>query len=102
TSQPALAEVIEHRYEEPGEAVQALIRGDVSLVPRVVGKFVPLLENHPDLFVLEYAVPATHVLQFHPENRTLQNLAFRRALAMSINRKRLAEEVFKTADSRLV
>jgi tetratricopeptide (TPR) repeat protein len=88
-----VAEVLEHRYPSSETAVQGLLRGEVLLLPRVQGAEVPAFEAHSDFFVQEYALPATHMLQFHPQHPALANRALRRALIYAIDRRKILEEV---------
>jgi hypothetical protein len=94
-----LAEIIEKRYESEEKAVQALLRGEVWLLPHVSPATASSLEGHRDFTVREYAVPVVHALQFHPRNEALANRALRRALVFALDRPRILDETVLRASA---
>lgn len=91
---PRIVEIVEHLYPGPKEALTGLIRGEVSLLPRVPPWQIRELEKRPEFNLQPYAVPTTHVLQFHPQNPALQNRTLRRALMYALDREHLLVEHF--------
>ena len=101
-----LAEVQEHRYGNFNEAVQALLRGDVSVLPDLPARHVERLRSDDellkDLFVEKTALPVTHIVQLNPASRLLRNRELRRALMYAIDRQSvLAETVLEGAPRSL-
>lgn len=106
TRQRHLMELHEHRYPDWSAALQALVRGDVSMLVRPPAWIVELLRSDEEtlkaMFVEKMAAPVTHVVQIHPRSRPLRNREYRRALAYGIDRERiLAETVLRSRESTL-
>jgi hypothetical protein len=89
-----ISEVIESKYESHARAIQGLLRGEVSLLPRVPAHAVRGLNLKPEFFLQSYALPTTHVLQFNPHNKALAARTLRRALVYALNRPQILELVF--------
>lgn len=89
-----VSEVIEIRYDSHEKAIQGLLRGEVSLLPGVPAPTLKTFSSRNEFFTLPYGLPTTHLLQFHPNRRTLQSRALRRALIYALDRQRLLEEIF--------
>ncbi len=89
-----VAEVIEVRYETHEKAIQGLLRGEVSILPRVPVSSYRLLAGRAEFFAQQYALPATHVLQFNPRTRALSARTLRRALVYALDRRQILEDVF--------
>ncbi len=88
-----VAEIVEHRYPTTDSAIQALMRGDVSLFPNPPIWLADRIER-ADIFQVEpFAVPTSHVLQFNSRSEVLKNNEVRRAVAYAINRERILKEV---------
>jgi tetratricopeptide (TPR) repeat protein len=93
-------EIVERKYPTSEKLVQALLRGDVSVLPRPPLWYVDELVNDDRFFLEQYGVPTTHVLQFNPESKPLRNAEFRRALANILDRQKiLAETVLLDPDA---
>jgi len=92
-----VAEVVEHRYSTHEKAVQALHRGEVSVLPDVPDWILRRMTADEEFmkryFVQPYRIPVTHLLQFNPASKVLQNRALRTALAYSIDRPRILSEI---------
>lgn len=88
-----VAEVVEHKYASYDRAIQGLLRGKVSFLPHLPIPDVERLRGDDRFFVQQSAVPVTHVLQFNPESKPLQNRELRRALAYAIDRPRILKIV---------
>lgn len=89
-----VAEVIEFRFDSNEKAIQGMLRGDVSLLPRVPASSVRGLSARQEFFTQHYALPTTHVLQFNPRSHALSARTLRRALVYALNRPRILEDVF--------
>lgn len=88
-----VAEVVEIEYDSYEKLLQGLLRGEVSVVPRMPSWLVDKIEATGEYFVQPYAVPTTHVLIFNPRSRIVRNTELRRALAYAIDREKLLKEV---------
>ena len=96
-----VAEITETKYESSKDNVQALLRGDVSVLPRPPLWYVDDLEKDDRFFTAKYGVPTTHVLQFNPDSKPLRSSEFRRALAKILDREKiLATTVLKDPDAK--
>jgi ABC-type transport system substrate-binding protein len=89
-----VAEVIEVRYDSHEKAIQGLLRGEVSMLPRVPVSAYRSLAAKSEFFAQQYALPTTHLLQFNPRKSALSARTLRRALAYALNRRQILEEVF--------
>jgi hypothetical protein len=89
-----IAEVVEHRYDNWDRLLQGLQRGEVSAVPHVAHIDLAGLKDDPRFFVLPYAQPVSHVVQFQPRSSPLQNGPLRRALLHAIPRGTILTEQF--------
>lgn len=88
-----VAEVVEQRYASHENAVQGLLRGDISLYPNPPIWLVSRIAAADNFQVEPYSIPTTHVLQFNAQSEPLKNNEFRRAIAYAINRERILKEV---------
>ncbi|MBS0201617.1 MAG: hypothetical protein JSS49_01870 [Planctomycetes bacterium] len=86
-------EVVETRYESWDRALQGLLRGEISLLPKASLQDLKSLQDDGRFFVVPYVQPRSHFLMFHPRNRALQDAQFRRALLHGIPRERLLRDV---------
>jgi len=82
-----VTEIVEVMYASYRKAMQGLMRGEVSLLPRVQSWDVPLLMKSDQFFVQQYAMPVTHVLQINPHSEPLSNRELRRSLAYALDRR---------------
>jgi hypothetical protein len=94
TTDRHVVEVLEIRYPSHEKAIQGLLRGEVSLLPRVPAATVQPLAARPEFAKQTYALPTTHLLQFNPRSRALSARTLRRALVYAIDRRGILEEVF--------
>lgn len=105
-----VAEVVEHRYDSPEQALQALQRGEVSLLPEMPDWIIRRMQQDEEFlrryFVQQYQLPTTHLLQFNPATPALRVRELRAALGYAIDRERLLKEVVlqdpQAAHGRLV
>ncbi len=89
----SIAEVTERKYPTEEDAVQGLLRGEIDLLDRVDPATARALADSQDFHVVKYALPTTHLVQFHPQSKLLEMPELRRALALGIDRERILAEV---------
>jgi ABC-type transport system substrate-binding protein len=89
-----VAEIIEVRYDSYEKAIQGLLRGEVSILPRVPVSAYRSLAARAEFFAQQYALPTTHLLQFNPRTRALSARTLRRALVYALNRRQILDDVF--------
>jgi tetratricopeptide (TPR) repeat protein len=88
-----LAEIVERRYDSPEHAIQGLMRGEISLLPDLPTWAISLVRADPRFFVLNYAVPTTHVLQINPHSAPLRSRELRLAMAFSIEAPQILSRI---------
>ncbi|MBX3443605.1 MAG: hypothetical protein KF774_14455 [Planctomyces sp.] len=92
-----VTEVIEQLYDSHERAYQALLQGDVWMLPDLPDWIVRRAQANraleKDFFIQKYSAPTTHVLQFNPRSRALGFRELRRALMQAIDRERLLFDV---------
>jgi ABC-type transport system substrate-binding protein len=93
TTDRRVAEVIEIQYPSHDKAIQGLLRGEVSYLPRIPPATVKSLGARSEFYTQQYGLPTSHFLQFHPKQKALQSRALRRALIYALDRKRVLEEL---------
>src|SRR6185436_7081846 len=81
------------------KAIQGLLRGEVSFLPRVPASAVQALAARPEYSKHTCALPTTHLLQFNPRSRALSARTLRRALVYAIDRRGILDSVFLHASS---
>jgi peptide/nickel transport system substrate-binding protein len=84
-------EIVERVYLDPGLALRALKRGDVSVVDRINPWEVAAARATPEIVVEPYAAPSVHVLVPNQRKPLLANRAFRRALSLGLDRAAILE-----------
>jgi ABC-type transport system substrate-binding protein len=89
-----VAELVEIRYDSHEKAIQGLLRGEVSMLPRVPVSSYRHLAARNEFFAQQYALPTTHLLQFNPRARALSARTLRRALVYALDRRQILDEVF--------
>jgi ABC-type transport system substrate-binding protein len=93
-----VAEVREIGLGSHEEALRALLRGEVDYLPTLPLKHVTSLQETPPWVVRKYAIPETHLLQFHPQSLLARSSELRRALLYAVDREQiLTEEVLREA-----
>ena len=88
-----VAEVVERSYDDYDQSVQGLLRGEVALLPRIDRRDVHPLRRDGRFFIQQYALPTTHILQFHPGSPALRHRELRRALAYAIDRNQILKSL---------
>lgn len=101
-----VAQINEIQYPNFEKSFQALLAGEVSVLPFLPAKIVPFFQDHEEFNVVQSAIPLAHVLQFNPESDPLKIIELRRALAYGIDRKKILAETLlhesKRLDGRLI
>ncbi|MFN0198328.1 MAG: ABC transporter substrate-binding protein, partial [Planctomycetaceae bacterium] len=95
-----IAEIVERRFANPQKAMQALMRGEISMLANIDRGDLATLQNDDRFTVAKYGLPLTHLVQFHPRSTVFKNVQIRRALAYSIQREKILQEiVLKNGDA---
>ncbi|QDT97203.1 ABC transporter substrate-binding protein [Gimesia aquarii] len=84
-----LAQINEIRYPNFEKSFQALLLGEVSVLPFLPAKLVSYFQEQEEFNVVQSAIPLSHVLQFNPESKPLKIIELRRALAYAIDRRKI-------------
>ncbi|MEZ5942786.1 MAG: ABC transporter substrate-binding protein [Planctomycetaceae bacterium] len=92
-----VAEIVEHKYENFEQAVQALSRGEVSILPELPDWIVRQYQDDEE-FLQAYRLeklelPLTQVLQFNPSSRVLRTRELRRGLAYAVDREKILKDI---------
>lgn len=87
------AEVIETSYPETDALLQGLTRGDIDMAATPAWKDLSRLDEDSRYYRVQLAVPAVHVVVFHPESVPLKNILLRKALQMSVARGDVLRDV---------
>ncbi|MDA0832626.1 MAG: ABC transporter substrate-binding protein [Planctomycetota bacterium] len=94
-----MAEISVQRFPDSKTLLQALLRGEISMITNLEKPDVAILQNDDRFTVGKYGLPVTHLIQFHPESEPLRNVQVRRALAYGINREKILQDlILKGAD----
>ncbi len=88
-----LPTIVERVYGNSAEAANALLRGELDLVDRVLPIDVERLRQDPMIEVKPYLIPLVHLLVPNPRNEFMKSDAFRRALHYAINRELILKEM---------
>ncbi len=92
-------EIIEVFYDDPKQAVNDLLRGDIDVLDQVYPADARRLAIDPRVRVGSYQLPTTHMLIPISDDPYLANVKFRRALLYATNREgMLAGELLGSSD----
>ncbi|QDV51327.1 ABC transporter substrate-binding protein [Gimesia fumaroli] len=101
-----IAQINEIRYPSFEKSFQALLLGEVSVLPFLPAKLVSFFQESEEYNVVQSEIPLTHVLQFNPESNPLKIVELRRALAYAIDRNKILKETLlhesKLLNGRLI
>ena len=86
-------EIVEVRYDSWETALQGLLRGEVTALPRADLRDLKALQDDGRFFVVPYALPLSHFLLFQPKTAALRDSQLRRAILHAIPRERLLSEL---------
>ena len=81
-----VAEIQERRFSDRATMIQALIRGDIDYIPKLLPWEIDAFQAS-DFTVRPYALPLTHVIVFNPMSDRITNAQLRRALSFAVNRE---------------
>ena len=73
--------------------LKALLISEVDLLPDVALQHVDALSDHPSWKTHQYALPRTHLIQFHPSSLPFRSPELRRALLYSLNREEMLDQI---------
>ena len=79
--------IVERFLDQPRAAVEALRRGQIDMIDRLLPADAQRLRQEPELAVGAYAFPTLFVVVPNQEHPYLANRTFRRALVYAINRE---------------
>ncbi len=92
-------EIVEIFYDDPKEAVNDLLRGEIDILDQLYPADAKRLAIDPRLSVGAYALPTTHMLIPTSDHPFLSNTKFRRALLYATNRQSmLTGELLNSSD----
>lgn len=92
-------EIIEVFYDDPKEAVNDLLRGNIDVLDQLYPADAKRLAIDPRLRIGSYALPTTHMLIPVSDHEYLANTKFRRALLYATNREAmLSGELLNSSD----
>jgi ABC-type transport system substrate-binding protein len=95
-----LVDLDEQRYPAWSDALQGLLRGEIDAVPLTEYRDVRALQGDQRFFVLQQALPRTHLITIHPASPLARNSSWRRALSLAIPREPiLRDQVLDGQDS---
>jgi tetratricopeptide (TPR) repeat protein len=84
--------VVERRYASRSQALDALRKGEVSVVDRLAPSEVAELTEDKSIIVEPYDVPTMYCLIPNMARPTMRSRSLRRALVYAINRKQILED----------
>lgn len=94
-------EVVEIFYEDPKEAVNDLLQGEIDVLDQLYPADAVRLSTIPTIEIGSYALPTTHMLVPVSDHPFLARPKFRRALLYSTNREEmLTGELLASSDRR--
>lgn len=85
-------EVVETNFDNPSEAVDALIKGDIDVIDRVPIQDLRKLSRNPNVQLRKYIVPTVHMLIPNNRNDFTRNFDFRNGLLRGINRELIMKD----------
>lgn len=88
-----VAEIVERKYPDHDRLLQGLFREEIDVIPELPHQFAALFVEDKRFTVGTYSLPATHLLQFNPKSKPLQNRQLRGALAAGIDRQKILQEI---------
>lgn len=94
-----VAEVIEHKFEQSHQAIQALQRNEIQMIAHLQPWEIDAFETSNLYYRRKYALPFVHVIQFNPQTEILTNPQVRRALSKAIDRERILKNVVLRDDA---
>ncbi|HEX8200898.1 MAG TPA: ABC transporter substrate-binding protein, partial [Isosphaeraceae bacterium] len=89
---PKIRRIIERRLPDAAAAVEALVRGDVSLLEHVAPDRVPVLARDPAIRIGRYEAPSLHWIALDARTPALLNRTLRRGLSLALDRAAILPE----------
>ncbi len=93
------SEIIERTYPDAAAAIQALRRGEVSMVDRISPWDLRRISSGDEFTVEQYALPRVSVLLPNPRRLLLANRTLRRAILYAIDRESILRRGLLTGQS---
>ncbi len=88
-----VAEVVERRYPDRHQAIQAMNRGEAEFLTSVLPWEIDGFRASETLTAVKKAIPSTHVIIFNPLSKNVGGAQVRRALSMAIDRESILKSV---------
>lgn len=85
-------EIIEIKYDDPTQAVNDLIKGEIEVIDRLFPADARRIGAFKSLKTEAYALPMVHLLVPRGKNAYLEDREFRRALLYAINREAILKD----------
>ncbi len=95
-----VAEVVERRFPNHESAIQGLLRGDVTMLPRIPLSVVRQFESRKEFFTEAYGLPTSHFLLLNHRKPALKLRSLRRALVYAIDRQKILQELLLTENGK--
>ncbi|MCA9034465.1 MAG: hypothetical protein KDA91_05005 [Planctomycetaceae bacterium] len=92
-SQYHIAEIIERRFADRHQMVQALLRGEIDFLPSVLPWEIDAFRAAPSLVTVRKSIPVSHVITLNPMSENIPNAQLRRALSLAIDRTSILRNV---------
>lgn len=92
-SQYHVAEIVEQKYTDRHQMMQALLRGEVDFLPNVLPWEIDAFRAANSLVAVRKAIPVTHVITLNPMSQNIPNAQLRRALSMAIDRPSILSQI---------
>ena len=88
-----VAEIRERHFADRDNLLQAVIRGEIDYLPRLLPWEVDAFKAAPAFDTRQYALPMTHVITFNPLSERITSAQMRRALSFAVNREAILKSI---------
>ncbi|MCR9200305.1 MAG: ABC transporter substrate-binding protein [Planctomycetaceae bacterium] len=88
-----VAEIIETKYTDRHDEIQAFRRREVDVLPELRPWEIDIFKGSGLAFVQQYAIPRTDVIVFNPYSETVRSAQLRRGLSFGVDRENLLKKV---------
>ena len=92
-SQYHVAEIVERKFTDRHQMIQALLRNEIDFLPSVLPWEIDAFKASNSLVTVRKAIPVTHVITLNPMSQNIPNAQLRRALSMAIDRDSILKKV---------
>lgn len=88
-----VAEVVEKKFDNRHDEIQAFRRREVDVIPELLPWEIDIFKGSGIAFVQQYAIPRTDVIVFNPYSETVRSAQLRRGLSFGVDRENLLKKV---------